>query len=449
MTSWFSSLFSKGPEKMLKDAEVLAEQERWPEALATLEKALDRAPKDSAWPAEEIRSRIQRYSVSYRDMLIDAIPRFLEEGNRAKAAELADTALTFADSEAERKKIQSLLRDPIPKRKEEAFPAAPEESREKYPKELIDSLLHGYLEAEEPAEQEEILRRPLVFQRAFVLWHQGEAEDAMRAAEEHLEKQPNDPYGLLYLGLSRGALGKVDEAAEAMELALRIDPSLLSGTLGLAAMERQRGNWRRAITLLEKASKEVRDDPERFGERRRDETLLLTLQVLLEAGKTERAESFYRELRREKILPVMPPLEARLAEARGALDEAERAWDSFLRETPGTGTITGHGSRATATGPAELEEAGDFFERRAKLKKAAGLYQRAALLFTQRVHYGGEALPMENLFRLKKKMAFLLIEMGKYEEAEDLAAEMEQEEPPPPEAAEIRRRLEEGWPESE
>ena len=140
---------------------------------------------------------------------------------------------------------------------------------------------------------------------------------------------------------------------------------------------------------------------------------------------------------------MLIPYEARLAEARGDMDGAIGRWEFLIGTLPAGGAIMGHSSQSTAVGPAELEEAADFFHRVGDGKRAVELYQRAALDLTQKIHYSDERIPIGHLFRLNKKTAFLLIESGRAGEAEQIAVELERLDPVPPVAGEIRKRLEE------
>lgn len=432
--------FGKDPEKLMAEAERFAGLDRWPEAIDSLETALARASKGKPGIDGEIRRRIAKYAEDYVSQLEEAIPRFLEEGNREKAEEYAEIAATFTEDENRRKAIRELVARAKPKVKPKAPPPPPE----KYADELIDSLLYGYLESLEPDEQEAVERRPLAFHRAFVYWHQGESEEAKRAAEEHLSKATDDPWGHLYLGLSLASLGKTDEAARAFEAAAGLDPSLLPATIGLAAMERLRGNWERAVELLGEATRTVRAHPDRFGEKRRDEVFQTTLQVLAESGRQKWAGELYGELREEGLVPENLPFEARLAEAKGDLGAASARWSALVGARPAGagGAIAGHGSGSAAAGPAEQEEAADFFRRTGEGKRAFDLYQKAALHITDRIHFHDEEALLPHLFRLKKKTALLSLEIGRPKEAKAIAEELAGLDEPPPELDEIRRAIE-------
>jgi hypothetical protein len=435
MAAWFG----KSPEKRIEDAERFAAEERWPEAIDILEKALRAAPKDRGALRAEIERRIARYSESYLSVLEEGILRSVDEGNIEKAEELADIAVEFARDEEKKRALRELVRkapETLSVRQEEPPPDSLSD-------ELIDSLLHGYIEGLDAGEREEILKRPFGFQKAFVLWQEGNVEASRRAAEEYAARNARDAYGHLVLGFALAAGGRTDEAAGAFETAHALDSSLLQAALGLAAMERRRGNLPRAVALLNETVAKIRSEPGRHGERRREEAFLLDLQMLAEANEGERAEKLYRELREEGLLSEMLPVEARLAEARGDYEAAAAMWDRHLMARPGMGSITGHGARAAAAGPDDYEDAADFHRRRGTLKRALDLYERAALLVTERVYYSGEKIPASDLFRIKKKSALVLLEMGKRKEAERIAEELERARPVPPEASEIREALRE------
>ncbi|MFH1277250.1 MAG: hypothetical protein ABIK65_02585 [Candidatus Eisenbacteria bacterium] len=439
MAGWLGSVFGKDPGKLLENAERFAGLERWPEAIDSLEKALAHASRGKPGIDAVIRRRLREYSDAYVTQMEQAIPLFLEDGNREKAEEFAEIAITFTEDESRRTAIRGLLARAKPAKK----PPAPPPRPEKYADELIDSLLYGYLESLEPEEREQVEKRPLAFQRAFVYWHQGEPEEARRAAEDHLSKAIDDPWGHLYLGLSLASLDLADEAARAFEAAAGLDPSLLPATLGLAAMERQRGNGDRALELLDKATKTVRAHPDRFGEKRRDDVFQTTLQVLAESGRHKWAGELYGELRREGLIPLNLAFEARLAEARGDLGGAAARWDTLLGSRSGGagGSITGHGFAGGAAGPADHEEAADFFHRAGEGKRAFDLYQKAALHVTDRIHFHDEESLMPHLFRLKKKIALLSLEIGRPNEARAIADELAGLDEPPPELDEIRRAI--------
>lgn len=435
MAAWFG----KSPEKRIENAERFASEERWPEAIDILEKALRAAPKDRGALRAEIERRIARYAESYLAVLEEGIVRSMDEGNIEKAEELAEIAVEFARDDEKKRALRELVRrtpEPHPARKEDPAP-------DPYSDELIDSLLHGYIEGLDADEREEILKRPFGFQKAFVLWQEGNQEASRRAAEEYAARNARDAYGHLVLGFALAAVGRTDEAAGAFETARALDPSLLQAALGLAAMERRRGDLPRAVALLDETVAKIRSEPGRHGEKCREEAFLLDLQVLAEANESERAEKLYRELRAEGLLPELLSVEARLAEARGEYDAAAGTWDRHLAARPGMGSITGHGARAAAAGPDDWEDAADFHRRRGTLRRALDLYERAALLITERVHYSGETIPAGDLFRIKKKSALVLLEMGKRKEAERIAEELERVRPVPPEAAEIREALRE------
>lgn len=447
MAGWFGSKFAKGPEKLVAEAKRFAAGERWPEAIDSLEKALARAAQGPPGYDAVIRGLIDRYSEAYVAQLEEAIPRFLEDGNREKAAEFVEIALTFTNDEERRASIGAMLAAHKREKDETRAPRRPD----MYPPELIDSLMHGYLESLEPAEQVEVQKRSFTFQKAFVYWHQGEAEEARIAAEDHLARSTDDAWGHLYLGLSLASLDRTDDAVRALEAAVGLDPSLLPATLALAGVERHRENWERAIELLETASNRVRSYTDLFSEKRRDEVWQTMLQVFVEAGRPERAERLYATLRGEGKIAENLAIEARLAEARGDEEDAADRWETLLGARPtGGGTITGHGSGGAVAGPAEHEEAADFYYRRGDGKRAMRHYERAALQITERIHYAGEDLPEAHLFRLKKKYALAAIGIGRFGEAKAVADELARLESPPPELDEIRRALEDppAWPES-
>ncbi|MFH1679410.1 MAG: tetratricopeptide repeat protein [Candidatus Eisenbacteria bacterium] len=442
MTGWLGSLFGKSPEKRIEEAERFAATERWPEAIDVLDKTMQGIPAERGALRSEIERRIARYSESYLSVLEEGIARSIEEEDFEKAEELVSIAVEFTRDEKRKNAIRGLLKRPAPRedaRKEEPGPAP-----DAYSDELIDSLLHGYVEGLEASEKEAILTRPFSFQKAFVLWQEGDAEGSRRAAEKYVAENARDPYGHLYLGFALATIDRTEEAAGAFETALALDPSLLHAGLGLAAMERRRGNLSRAIALLDEVVAAIRSEPDRHGERRREESFLLALQVLVEAGEGDRAERLYRELLREGLLRKTLSVEARIAEARDDHAAAAEKWDLHLSAGPGTGAITGHGARAGAAGPDDHEEAADFHYRRGTLKRALDLYERAALLITERVHFSGERIPASDLFRIKKKTALTLIETGRKKEAERIAEELERARPVPPEAAEIREALGKG-----
>ncbi len=437
--SLFGSLFPKNPQKQMNRAERLASEERWPEAIELLEQSLRRVPPLAA---DTMRRKIREYSDAYLALLEEAIPRLLEEKNREKAEEFAEIAASFTDDEKRKKAIRALVTKSRTAGAEfDDDGGAPPEEPDPLPNELIDSLLHGYIDSLEPDEKEEILQRSFAFQKAFVLWHQGMPAAAARAAEEHLSKRTDDAWGHLYLGLSLANLDETDRAALAFEAAIGLDPGLITASLGLAAMERRRENLDRSVELLERVTGEILADPDRFGEKKRDEVFQTTLQVLVEARRFDRAEELYGGLREKGLVAELIPYEARLAEARGDRDGAIGRWEYLLKTLPAGGAIMGHSAQAAAVGPEELEEAADFFHRDGDEKRAVDLYKRAALDLTQKIHFAGERIPISHLFRLKKKAAFLLIESGRASEAEQIAEELERLDPVPPVAVEIRKKL--------
>ncbi|RPJ48372.1 MAG: hypothetical protein EHM19_02105 [Candidatus Latescibacterota bacterium] len=445
MPSWFRSVFGKSAAKRLGEAERLAAIERWPEAIDILRTALAEATDEEGEARSEIPRRIAAYTDSYLGLLREAIERCVNEGDREKAEELASVALAYATSEEKKGEIRSLLERAAAKAPAaEEADVSPDECpvNEPFGDELIDSLLYGYAESLEPGEREEILKRPFSFQKAFVLYQQGDVEGAARAAREYVSKTARDPYGHLYLGIALDALGESEEAIHELETARVLDPDLWQAAFAIAEAERRRGAPARAAEHLEEAMRALRAIETPEGERAREHAFHGLFEVLLETGRSARAEELYRDLLSKKLLPEALPVEARLAEARGDAAAAAERWEAFLRSSAGQETIMGRGTRAATAGAADIEEAADFYSRSENPKRALDLYERAALLVTQRIHFSGERMLLPHLFRLKKKMALLLVETGRAKDASKIAEEMESEAPASPDAAEIRRAIE-------
>jgi tetratricopeptide (TPR) repeat protein len=445
MTSWFRSAFGKSAAKRIAEAERFAAVERWPEAIEILRGALAGTAEEDAVARAEIPRRIAEYSAAHLALLEEAIVRCLEEGDREKAEELANEALFYAADDDKKRAVRGLLAKARPEK--EAPGAAETTGPDKEPEnepfgdELIDSLLFGYAESMAPRERDEVLKRPFSFQKAFVLYQQGDLEAARRAAAEFVSNNARDAYGHLYFGLTLAALEKTEDAAGELDTALLLDPSLHQAALGLAAMERRRGNTKRATALLREVLDLFRAEKGPEAERGREETFLLLLPALLETGEGAGAEKLYRELRAEGGLPEMPAVEARLTEAGGDHEGAAARWERFLRTRAAGDSVMGRGSRGAVAGPEDHEEAADFYARRGNTKRAVELYERAALLVTQRIHYSGEGLLLQDLFRLKRKIAVVFIETGRRKEAEEIADGLESESPSSPEAAAIRKAL--------
>ncbi|MBN1826487.1 MAG: hypothetical protein JW958_09480 [Candidatus Eisenbacteria bacterium] len=440
-----AAFWKKDPGKMKDQAVRLAETGRWPEAIETLEAALRHIPKGGDPVRFEIEKLLKEYGAAHRAFLIETITRLFEEGNREKAKDLAEVAEAFSRTEAEREEIRALVRahPRIDARKFEKPPTP-----DRYPPELVDSLLQGYIELADPVERRALESRPLSFQKAFVLWHQGEPEGAREAAEEYLSKRMDDPFGQILLGLSLLALGEDDRAFPLIETAAAADPPPIRALVALAGLERQKENRDRAADIMEKAVALVRAAPDDFGERRREEVYSLALQLLAEAERLDRAEELYVELREEKALEENLIFEANIHEVRGDVDEAAAAWNLLIGANPMSSAIIGHGSGSRVSYD-NLEAAGDFFQRNARLKRALDLYRGAALLYTSRIHENDNEFTLEPLVRLKAKIALLLMETFKWGEAEQMVLELESIDPPPPQAAELRKKLDESWEEEE
>jgi tetratricopeptide (TPR) repeat protein len=441
MPSWFRSVFGKSASKRIAEAERFAAVERWPEAIEILKTALAEATDEEGPARSEIPRRIEAYSKAYVALLEEAIVQCMNEEDREKAEELLSIALMHAGGEEKKRELRSLLDRAAPKPK--APPPEEERADEPFGDELIDSLLHGYAEGLGPKEREAILRRPFSLQKAFVLYQQGDAEGATRAAEEYVSKDARDPYGHHYLGLSLAALGRTEEAARAFDTAILLDESLHQASLGLAAMERRLGNRVKAIDLLERVLSALRSEENTEAEGEREETFHLLLQLLLETGESGRVDRLYHDLRKRGRLPAMPAVEARLAEARGDFASAAERWETHLEARSAGETITGRSARAAGPTAEEIEDAADFYRRRENRKRALALYERAALLVTQRIHYSGERFLLPDLLRLKKMTAIVCIEAGRTRDAAKIVEELEREAPGSAEAAEVRRALEE------
>lgn len=441
MTPGWKSIFGKSPEKLKDQAIRLAEMERWSEAVDLLEDAARRTSDEGDPIRFEIDRLIREYSDAYRRFLIEAIPNLFEDENREKALELAEIAISFCKDSTEEEEIRELVKA-HPRIDVSRFEPPPKPN--KYPPELIDSLLQGYLDLTDPVERRAVEERPLVFQRAFVLWHQGEAKDALESAEEFLLKRIDDPWGLLYTGLSLLSLGEEEKAVPVFETTLEREPTMIRAAIALAGLEKHRDNDARARELMERAVALVQSDLESYGETRREEVFEITLTIIMETGDLDAAEEMYIDLREKGLLKEDLVFEARIHEARGNHDEAAEAWNALVGTNAMSGSIMGHSSSSNVSFTT-YEEAGDFFERQAKLKRALNLYRQAALLFTQRVHYSDDRLPMEILHNLKMKIASLLMEMEQWSEAEGLVLEMEQLDPPPPGVEALRKRLGDSW----
>jgi len=268
------------------------------------------------------------------------------------------------------------------------------------------------------------------------------------AAEEYLSKRMDDPFGRTFLGLALVALGEEEKALPLLETTVAGGDPPVRAIVALAGMERQKGNRERSADLLETGTAAVRAAPEDYSERRREEVYMLTLQLLAESGRLDRAEELYVELREEKELAENLAFEANLHELRGNIDEAAAAWNALIGANPMSGAIMGHGS-GRRVGHGEMEAAGDFFRRNARLKRALDLYQGGALHYTRTIHEDDAEHSLEPLSRLKGKIAAVLMEMNRWEEAEAIVAELESLDPPAPFTAELRKKLDESWEEED
>lgn len=439
MTGLWNNLFGGGPEKLFEKAESLAREECWAEAIATLEQAKSKLPENDRAGLDEVDRLIERYVADYKEHLAEGIATLAADGDEEAAGDLLAVALSFAADENEKKKFESLLavRDesaPVPSRKE-----AVADNRAVS---IIRGLADSYSEPLEPKEKEAIFARPELFLRGFVLWNEGRFNEAAALLLAFLEESPHDPYGLLFLGLARAGGGAREEGARTLEEAVHYEPSLVLASLSLGIILKDLGRAMQSASVLEKLCAIVVRYPDQFGTRRREEVIFHTVDTLLAAKEVARAGEMYRAVTQNELFPAHLPLEARLAEGEGNNDAAGELWDAFLKPAAGGGgAIMGHGGQSRGPTPFDFEKGADFFRDRNDQKKAIYYYQRGALNLTHQANAHGEAVSLGDLLRIRKKLAFGLISLGKTEEAERIAEEMEQIQPPPPEAAEIRGRL--------
>ncbi len=449
MAGFLQKMFGGGPEKLIDKSERMAADESWPEAIHVLEKALSQAPETDMSLRSDIERRIRDYSKSYRLHLMEAVESLLADGDREKAAQLSSIALSFTSDERERDRIREVVAEPDTTEEEtsdsvapttDEAPSVPEPNDDRSDIQ-IKGLADSYSEALEPDEKGAIFARPAMFLRGFVLWNEGRYEEARRAFMHFLADSPHDPFGLLYLGLSLHPLGRGEQAIDALEKSVRHEPSLAVAVMALAQIKRGSGMASEAADHLEKLYDVVKDDPDRFSDRRRDEVVFSTIASLIAAGRAERAESVYEFAIEKGFFGEHLPFEARFAAAGGNIDLATRKWELFLKAPIISGSIMGQGASTRIPGPGDYEQAGDFFSEQHDHNRAANYYQKAALAITQRAHGSGEAIPLQLLLRYRKKLAFSFIGMENWNEAEAIAKEMERIEPPPPEAQDIRAQL--------
>jgi len=435
MAGMWDNIFGGGADKLFEKADSLAREECWPEAISTIERAIQKMPDQDRAALADAERKLAEYTRAYKKHLAGAITLLADDGDREAAAELLDIALSFADDEDERKRFAALLALPP------AVDAPPKEVEliDKRSSDVIGGLADSYSEVLEPGEKEAVFARPELFLRGFVLWNEGRFDESATLLRSFLEESPHDPYGLLFLGLSHSGRGDREEGARLLQEAIRYEPSLVLASLSLGLILKDLGRAEKSASVLEKLCAIVTEFPDQFSPRRREEVIFHTVSTLIESGDAARAEEIYVKVREEELFDEHLLLRARLAEAKGDLDDAARMWDEFLKPgMGGGGSIMGHSASSRGPAPADFEKGADFFSKQGDSTRAGKYYQRAALNLTQGAHAGGEGIPLGDLLRMRKKLALSLVSLGKRDEALRIADEMDQLEPPPPEAAEIR-----------
>ncbi len=458
MTGMWNRFFGGGADKLFETAEALGRDECWPEAISTVEKALGRLPENDREGRARGEKLLAELTSNYKEHLVDAIATLEGDGDLDDARELLDIALSFAADDAEKARFETLLWRPNGLARTPAIAAgeaaattpgsetasdirAKRASVDHRDDDLITALTDSYTEPLEEAEKEAIFARPVKFRRGFVLWSEGRFEDAAELLGEFIENAPHDPYGLLFLGLARAGSGAKEEGVKLLGEAIRSEPSLVLATLSRGIILKDLDRPREAADMLGKLCDIVLQYPDRFGPRRRADVLVHTIDALLSADDAAEAEKLYRKVRGEKLLDGDLSLEARIAEGLGDHDTAAAVWEVFLDPQGVGGTIVGHGTARRGPEPADFERAADFFGRIGEWKKAATFYEKGALALTRAAQTTSEPIPLDELLRMRKKLAFALIAMGKEEDAERIAEEMERIDPVPAEAVEIRAKL--------
>ncbi|RMG08880.1 MAG: tetratricopeptide repeat protein, partial [Planctomycetota bacterium] len=120
------------------------------------------------------------------------------------------------------------------------------------------------------ADVEEALRREPSARSAQLLRVQlllgaGRVVEALRAARALREQFPQDPEAHAFCALAHQALGDLDEALRSARKALRLDPEHGNALVTCAGIEAERGRFREAATLYERAL----GSPDRIARERR------------------------------------------------------------------------------------------------------------------------------------------------------------------------------------
>ena len=150
-------------------------------------------------------------------------------------------------------------------------------------------------------------------------------------ALELLKKATDDPNssGQLYarLGMVYSLAGKKDEALEANRTAIRKSPQSLSGYQNLVHIHLQAREPEEAMKVLEQAAKQPNAEPVFLVE------IADLYAAIMRGGGDDAAKAKALEMlgRADKLNPVNPLLQQKLADSLAALGETERAADLYLK----------------------------------------------------------------------------------------------------------------------
>jgi tetratricopeptide (TPR) repeat protein len=118
---------------------------------------------------------------------------------------------------------------------------------------------------------------------AGCLFDLGRFEDCLALCRRCQVEQPNNPVVFYGTGQCALYLNRLEEAQEAFEAALRLQPHHLDSLLQLAWVQEQRGNFPKALELLEKVEGQ---DPDRH------DVHFCMAKILQAMGQTERAATY-------------------------------------------------------------------------------------------------------------------------------------------------------------
>ena len=393
--SFFKKLFGGGSyaDDMAEGDKAFA-AERWTDARAAYESALDRAKGDAeSEPAQakidQCRDALARELMTEAERLLDADNLELAEAELQNAIELAasDEIRTMA-----RRRIETL-------EKEDAL-----RQHEELPDEMSDedrwSLLAGSWTEDQLDEYDEYGE---AFREAILLLHDGEHEAAREQLEAIADEYEDPVYLWLEVGRARMLCEDHEKAEEAFEAFLEPleddegGAAKMAALANLATLRDRDDDEEGAIAYLEQAMDAFPEEPVPF---------LMMGQFLF--GKGHHAEAAEVLLAGEDLLnPDRPDWRylEQLGLALAEADEPERAAAYLDRVIAFFVGLRRH-DRELDYPPASAVKRAELFEEEGRLEKAADLYRTLA-----------NGSDKDNHITYHREAARLLLELELHEEA--------------------------------